>query len=81
MNHSHEIVLHTKEGFIVRVQSTELREKFLASPQYRMKGDCPLEKITAFIEEVMDCRVPAQSQTGLHDVLEALGHPTHLLSA
>ncbi|WP_181308320.1 hypothetical protein [Rufibacter sp. XAAS-G3-1] len=81
MNHSHEIVLHTKEGFIVRVQSTELMEKFLASPQYRMMGDCPLEKIIRFIEEVMDCQVPEQSRAALPCFLEALGHPAHLLSA
>ncbi|RNI24087.1 hypothetical protein [Rufibacter latericius] len=81
MINGHEIVLYTKEGFIVRVESTELQEKFLASSQYRIEGDCPLEKMTAFIEEVMDCQVPEQSWAGLRYVLEVLGHPEHLLSA
>ena len=81
MINRHEIVLYTKEGFIVRVESTELQEKFLASFQYRIEGDCPLGKLTAFIDEVMECQVPEQSRDDLQRLLTALGHPTHLLSA
>ena len=76
-----EIVLHTQEGFIVKVESTELKNKFFASSQYQMVGDCPLEKFITFIREVMECQVPEQSRELLQNILLESGHPQHQQSA
>lgn len=81
MNNETEIVLHTKEGFVVRVEKIELKDKFLASSQYQMMGDCPLEKFITFIKEVMNCQVPEHSREYLQNILSESGHLEHKQSA
>jgi hypothetical protein len=81
MRNQVEIVLHTLEGFIVKVESTELKNKFFASSQYQMVGDCPLEKFITFIREIMKCQVPEESRELLQCILLELGQPQHQQTA
>ena len=81
MNSTSEILLHTKGGFIVRVERTELMEKFMASTHYQIIDDCPLNNFYKFISEVMNCLVPEQSQEDLQKILKEVGYQELVKSA
>jgi len=81
MNHLTEIVLHTKEGFIIRVENAELKNKFFSSPYSKLVDNCPLENLIKFIDEVMECQVPTQSREQLQQILTDSGFPEHQQSA
>ena len=81
MKSTTEILLHTKDGFVVRVESEELKDKFMASTHYQIINDCPLNNFTKFISEVMNCLVPEPSLIHLQQILMEVGHTEHKESA